>query len=79
MRNAYLVISNIRVEKVEVLSGDWEFCVVRYPGTDGGFRIRKKRLCYSFDEASRRLPKARQPNSVSEIPAHVKGPWCYPH
>ena len=78
MRTAYLVVSNLWVEEVEVLHEDSEFCVIRYPGSDGRFQVRKNRLSRTREKAENRLPKREAEKPIGRM-NHVKGPWEYPH
>ena len=72
MKEAYLIVSNVFVEKVEVRQEEGEFSIVCKPGIWGGFRVRSNRLYDSKAEAERHLPYRKQ-TERTEKPVMQRG------
>lgn len=79
MKEAYLIVSNVFVEKVEVRQEDGEFSIVCRPGTWGGYRVRTKRLYDSKAEAERQLPYRKRTESIEEpvMQRGFRSPYAY--
>ena len=53
---AYVIISNVRIEEVEIVKKDRDRVIVRYGDCGSGMCIRRNRLYASRQEAERHLP-----------------------
>ena len=48
---AFIIESSIFVKEVYVIKSSGGFCLVRYPKSSGGYRVRESRLCRTEAEA----------------------------
>ncbi len=55
MKTAYIIVSNLRVQQVEVLRTDGDFCLITFNGKR--LQLRKSRLYASEEEAYGHMPR----------------------